>query len=113
MTQGQILRLIRTVHTIIYLIMATSVVLILVSAILGTTGPVLIVALILVGIESVVFVGSGMKCPLTGLAKRYGAVKGYVFDTFLPERFTQYTFRFFGTLLILGLVGFVVRIVVR
>ena len=113
MSQGQILRLIRTVHTIIYLIMATSVVLILLSAIFGSTGPVLIVALILVCTESVVFVGSGMKCPLTGLAKRYGAVKGYVFDTFLPERFTQYTFRFFGTLLILGLVGFVVRIVVR
>ena len=93
--------------------MATSVVFILLSAIVGYTGPVLVVALILVGMESVVFVGSGMKCPLTGLAKRYGAVKGYVFATLLPERFTKYTFRFFGTLLILGLVGVVVRIMVR
>lgn len=113
MSQAQILLLIRTVHTIIYLIMATSVVWILLSAIVGYTGPVLIVALIFVGMESAVFVGSGMRCPLTGLARRYGAVKGYVFDTFLPERFTKYTFRFFGTLLILGLVGLAVRIMVR
>jgi hypothetical protein len=34
---------------------------------------------------------------------RYGAEKGYAFDTFLPERVTRYTFRVFGTLMVLGL----------
>ncbi len=29
---------------------------------------------------------------------------GYAFDTFLPERITRHTFRFFGTLMLVGLV---------
>jgi hypothetical protein len=66
-------------------------------------GPLLTVSLILTAIEAAVFLGKGMKCPLTGLAQKYGAVKGYAFDTFLPEKFTKYTFRFFGTMLAAGL----------
>ena len=33
-----------------------------------------------------------------------GAEKGYAFDTFWPERATRHTFRFFGTLMLVGLV---------
>ncbi|MEZ4657083.1 MAG: hypothetical protein R2911_05890 [Caldilineaceae bacterium] len=33
---------------------------------------------------------------------RYGAEKGYAFDTFLPER-PCYTFNFFGTVILIGL----------
>lgn len=109
MTHAQILLLIRTAHTIIYCIMAASVVGILLSALVGYVGPWLIVALILVGIESVVFVASGLRCPLTDLARRYGAEKGYAFDTFLPEALAKHTFRFFGALLVLGLVGLTLR----
>jgi hypothetical protein len=113
MSHAQILFAIRTVHTIIYGIMATAVVFILMSAIFGYFGSLLIVALILVGIEVIVFVANGMRCPLTGLAKRYGAEEGYVFETFLPESFTKYTFRIFGLLLAVGLAGLVLRIIVR
>lgn len=109
MTHAQILFLIRMAHTIIYGVMAASVVGILLSAIFDYAGPWLIVALILVGIECIVFVASGMRCPLTGLARRYGAEKGYAFDTFVPEAIAKYTFRFFGALLVLGLVGLALR----
>jgi hypothetical protein len=104
MSDAHMLLLIRTVHTTIYLIVAVSVVFLLVSALLGYVGPWLLVALLFIGIEVIVFVASGMKCPLTDLAKKYGAEKGYVFDTFLPEAFTKYTFRFFGLLLLIGLI---------
>jgi len=113
MSHAQMLFLVRVVHTIIYLIMAASVVFILFSSIFGYFGPLLIVATILVGSEVAVFAASGMRCPLTGLAKKYGAEKGYVFDTFLPEILTKYTFRFFGLLLVIGLVGLALRTAVR
>ena len=93
--------------------MAASVVGILLSAIVGYRGPWLTAALIFVGIEVVVFVASGMRCPLSDLARSYGAEKGYVFDTFLPESLAQYTFRFFGVLLALGLVGQALRLLIR
>ncbi|MGZ3612036.1 MAG: hypothetical protein ACXVCM_24245 [Ktedonobacteraceae bacterium] len=59
--------LIRTLHTAISLILAASVVFLLVAAFLDYFGPVLLVAVILIGIEVIVFVASSMKCPLTDL----------------------------------------------
>jgi len=103
MTDAQRLALVRGVHTAIYLIMAASTFVLLYAGLTGFTGPVLWVALALLVVEVVVFVGSGMRCPLTALAVRCGAQTGHVFDTFLPERVTRYTFRFFGSVMALGL----------
>ena len=75
----------------------------------GASGPWLWIALVLLAIESVVFAGNGFRCPLTDLAVRYGAKSGRVFDTFLPEKATRYTFRFFGTLMAVGLLLLVLR----
>ena len=111
MSDSHKLFLIRTFHTIIYIIVAVSVIFLLVSALLGYFGPMLIVALVCIGIEVIVFVASGMKCPLTDLAKKYGAEKGYVFDTFLPASITKYTFRFFGLLLVMGLILLALRMI--
>jgi hypothetical protein len=103
MTNAQRLSLIRWIHTVIYIVMAVSTFVLLYAGITGATGTWLRVALGLLGIEVVVFAGNGMKCPLTAVAVRYGATTGHVFDTFLPERFTRYTFRFFGTVMVVAL----------
>lgn len=103
MTDRQQLALIRAIHTTIYLVMAASTFVLVYAGVSGARGLWLWVALVLLGVETVVYVGNGMRCPLTALAVRYGAETGYVFDTFLPERATRYTFNFFGTLMVLGL----------
>jgi hypothetical protein len=56
MSDSHILFLVRTFHSTIYIIVAVSVVFLLVSALLGYFGPLLLVALICVGIEVIVFV---------------------------------------------------------
>lgn len=99
----QKLALIRWIHTAIYIVMAASTFVLLHAGLTGASGPWLWVALVLLAIETVVFVGNGMKCPLSAVAVRYGASSGRVFDTFLPERATRYTFRFFGTVMVVGL----------
>jgi len=99
----RMLSFIRWVHTAIYLVMAVSTFVLLYAGLTGATGPWLWTALVLLLIETVVFFGNGMKCPLTAMAVRYGATSGRVFDTFLPERATRYTFRFFGTVMVVGL----------
>lgn len=109
MADAQILAFVRFVHTAIYIVMAIACFVLLYAGISGHSGVWLWVALILVGTETVVFFGNGMKCPLTALAVRYGAEKGYAFDTFLPERVTRYTFRFFGTVMVLGLLLLLLR----
>jgi hypothetical protein len=47
-----------------------------------------------------VFLGNGLRCPLTAVAAKYGAAEGV--DTFLPERVTHYTFRVFGPLILIA-----------
>jgi hypothetical protein len=50
----------------------------------------------------VVFTASGLRCPLTAVAARYGAARLGVADTFLPERLTRHTFHVFGPLIALA-----------
>ena len=109
MTDSDRLILIRGVHTAIYLVMAASTLVLVYAGVSGATGLWLWVALTLLLVESSVFAGYGFKCPLTALAVRYGARTGHVFDTFLPERATRYTFRVFGSLMALGLLLLALR----
>jgi hypothetical protein len=104
-----LLALVRGVHTAIYLVMVASIFVLLYAGMTGYIGFWLWVALGLLAAETVIFLGNGMKCPLTTLAVRYGAEKGYAFDTFLPERITRYTFWFFGSLMLFALVVLAMR----
>jgi hypothetical protein len=103
MDRKSTLGLIRATHTAIYLVMASSTLVLVFAGVTGVGGWWLWIVLALLGMETIVFVGNGFRCPLTGLAVKYGAEKGYAFDTFLPERATRYTFRVFGSLMVLGL----------
>jgi hypothetical protein len=96
------LTLVRAVHTVIYLVMATSTLAVLYAGITGAAGAWLWIAGALVGVESAVFLGNGLKCPLTAVAVKYGSGDGA--DTFLPERFTRHTFHIFGPLIVIGAV---------
>lgn len=95
---------IRFVHTFIYLVMSVAVLTIIYCGIVDRIDWLLWASLGLVVVECVVFVGNGMVCPLTNMAKAHGAEKGYVFDAFIPERLTRLTVPTFGSLFALGLV---------
>ena len=109
MSNARALLIVRWIHTVIYILMVAAIGVLLWAGITAYSGVWLWTSLGLLTIETIVFVGHGMKCPLTALAVRYGAEKGYAFDTLLPERFTRYTFRLFGTLMIAGLLLMVLR----
>ena len=103
MTDPQRLTLVRAIHTAIYVVMAASTFVVLFAGDTGARGAWVWLPLALMGVEIVVFVGFGMKCPLTAVAVRYGATKGGAYDTFLPERFTRHTLLIFGPLMAIGL----------
>ena len=91
MSDARRLAVVRTVHTVIYLVMVASIFILILAGATGYAGFWLWAALGLLAVETAVFAGNGLKCPLTALAVRYGAEKGYAFDTFLPERVTRQT----------------------
>lgn len=79
------LAIVRTVHTFIYVVMAMATLVVLAAGVTGMRGPIVWVALSLVAAEGVVFLGNGMRCPLTTLAKKYGDPTGHVGDTLFPK----------------------------
>ena len=87
----------------IFAVMVTAIGVLLLAGITCYEDPWQWASLALLTGETVVSFGNGMRCPLTPRAVRYGAEKGHAFDTVLPERLTRHTFRFFGTLAILGM----------
>ncbi|MDP3660004.1 hypothetical protein [Phenylobacterium sp.] len=102
MTDAQRLTVVRTAHTVIYLVMASAAFTLLYAGVSGKHGRWLWAAVMLMGVEIVVFVSSGMRCPLTAIAERNGATRTGVSDTLLPERLTRHTLVFFGPLIALA-----------
>lgn len=102
MTDPRRLAVVRAVHTAIYLVMASAVLATVYGGVTGAHGLWLWIAAGLAALESLIFAASGMKCPLTAIAVKYGAGQDGLFDTFLPEPITRHTLRVFGPLLVLG-----------
>lgn len=99
MTDDQRLTLVRAVHTAIYVVMAGAAFVLLYAGLTGAHGRWLWVAGVLMSVECVVFVASGMRCPLTAVAVKNGAERRGVSDTFFPERMTRHTFRVFAPII--------------
>ena len=93
---------VKTVHSFIYITIVAAIFYILYAGITKTHNHLLYTSLGIVIAECIVFVGNGMRCPLTALAKKYGATKGHGGDSLFPERYTRYTLGIFGTVLLIG-----------
>ena len=64
---------IKAVHTLAWLSIESCVVYLLITGLAGRTDKKVGLAATVVTAETLVFAGNGFRCPLTGLAKRYGA----------------------------------------
>ena len=103
MSYARRLQWVRGIHSLIYVTMALSTLVVVFAGATGAQGAWLWLALSLLGVEVVAFVGNGLECPLSALAVTLGAERGGAFETFLPERLARHTFVFFGSLLGVGL----------
>lgn len=75
---------IRAFHSAIFLVMLSAIAWLVGTGLTGRRDRSVVVAGLLVAIESGVFVANRGVCPLTPLAERYGAQRGGVSDIFLP-----------------------------
>lgn len=109
MTEDRRLTLVRAVHTVIYVVMASSAFALLYAGVMGAHGAWLWVAGGLMAVECAVFIGSGMRCPLTAVAAAAGAERKGVSDTFFPERLTRHTFTVFAPIIVVAALLLAVR----
>lgn len=82
-------RAVKAVHTLAWFSIESCVIYVLYSGLAGRTDRRAGWAAAVVGGESLVFAGNGFRCPLTGLAERYGAERGSVTDIYLPRWFAH------------------------
>jgi hypothetical protein len=80
---------IKTVHSLAWLSIESCVLYVLYAGFAGRTGKRAGIAGAIVAGETVVFAANGCRCPLTGLAERYGAQSGSVTDIYLPKCFAR------------------------
>ncbi len=80
---------IKAVHTLAWLSIESCVVYVLYAGFAGRTDKRVGIAGAIVAGETLVFAGNGFRCPLTGLAERYGARSGSVTDIYLPRWFAH------------------------
>jgi hypothetical protein len=102
------LRVIKTVHTIVWAFFVACIAAVPLSAWKGRFG----VALLFIGVvtvEVVVIVVNRWQCPLTPLAARYTGDRHANFDIYLPEWLARYNKEIFGSLFALGVVFTLIR----
>ncbi len=97
------LRVIKTVHTVVWAFFAGSILAIPVLAWLERLGA----AFLLIGVvlvEVLVLVVNGMRCPLTGVAARHTTDRRDNFDIYLPEWLARHNKLVFGLLYAAGII---------
>ena len=97
------LRVIKSLHTVIWAFFAACVLAIPFVAWLGNFGVVLVL-IALVAFEIAILALNSWRCPITGIAARYTSDRRDNFDIYLPEWLASRTKIIFGPLFLTGLV---------
>lgn len=96
------LRLVKTIHTVVWAVFAGAILAIPMAAWYGSwLSAAALIALVLV--ECAVLAVNGMRCPLTDVAARYTDDRRDNFDIYLPLWLAKYNKLLFGSLFAAGL----------
>ncbi len=104
---------IKLLHTAIWAIMAAAILYILYSGIVGKLTTLTWISLALALGECVVIVLNKWTCPLTPLAAQHTARREPNFDIYLPIWLAKYNKRIFGTILAVGSLLVIWRLIDR
>ncbi len=97
------LKVIKLVHTVIWVVMAAATFYVLYCGISKTFNLLLWLALGLMTLETLVLIFNKWTCPLTPLATKYTSEQSENFDIYLPKIIAKYNKHIFGTVWVLGI----------
>ncbi len=97
--------MIKTVHSVLFLLVTLSVLVLLGSAATGWIGALTLVAAIPPAAEGALLLLNRKRCPLTTFAERLGAESGRVTEIFLPGWLVPWVFELYAALTLLAIVG--------
>ena len=88
--QEVVLVAIKAIHTLAWFSIESCMVYLLYAGFAKRSDRSVVVATVVVGGETLIFVANGFHCPLTRLAESFGADNGSVTDIYLPGWFAHY-----------------------
>jgi len=96
---------VKFVHSLVFGIVSLAIVYVWYAILTGMSGPLLTLAVAVILLESAIYIGNGLCCPLTHLAQQHGDTRGddFVADIFLPAWFVPLVPYVCGSLAFLGL----------
>jgi len=104
---------VKLAHTLIFLVLSSVIVWFAWSGLRGRWSRRMGLVLGAVGVEAVVIVANGGRCPLTGIVEDLGAESGTVSDIFLPGWMARRIPHISSALIAAGLLGLTVRRLMR
>ena len=110
MTMLRSIAFIKTIHTIIFVVMNAALAMLLYEVTVDRITSLTWVAIGLFLIEGIVLIVNGWKCPLTIYVQRLSATHGPVSDIYLPTWFADRIVPLYSTLLAVGLLILVIRL---
>lgn len=98
---------VKVLHSAAMVIMAAAAITVLVDGLTGRRDLWLALSLVLIGVEGVIYLANGRRCPLTKLALRLGDATGHdwLLERLLPEAYVLRVAPFFTWVTLLGLLA--------
>ena len=98
---------VKVLHSAAMAIMAAAAITVLVDGLTGRRDLWLVLSLVLIGVEGVIYLANGRRCPLTKLALRLGDATGHdwLLERLLPEAYVLRVAPFFTWVTLLGLLA--------
>ena len=103
--------LIKLIHSLIWLVMASAVFFILYAGITNRIGTLVWIAVGLILLEGVILAVNRITCPLTNVARKYSDSPKDNFDIFLPNLIARHNKLIFTILFIVGLLLVAARLI--
>jgi len=94
---------VKAVHSLAFLVIQSAILYLIYKGLRRESDRRAAVAAGIAATETLIYVGNGFRCPLTGLAESLGAEKGSVTDIFLPKWLAANIARIYDPLFFLAL----------
>jgi len=98
------LRIVKSVHTLIWIFMVAVIGYVLYCGILNQVSILTWIAVSIIALEGIVLAAFKMSCPLTLLARKYSKSTSDNFDIYLPDWLAKYNKQIFTTIFVVGLI---------
>jgi len=98
------LRIVKSIHTLIWIFMVTVICYVLYCGICNQVSVLTWIAVSVVVLEGIVLTAYNMSCPITKVARRYSDSTKDNFDIYLPNWLAKYNKQIFTTIFVVALI---------